>query len=234
MLFFGPTIHMLDFLMQSIGSYLNNIVGISLERGKFGGNAEFFKGWSIFYWAWWISWSPFVGTFIARVSRGRTIREFVFFVLLTPTVLSILWMGVFGGFAFDLQMKGTVDLAAIVQDDSSQALFSLLNQLPFTKLISFLAVLLVGTFFVTSSDSGSLVVDYMTSGGRLDAPKAQKIFWASMEGLIAIALIVGGGLSALQAASISTGFPFAVILIVISISLYKSLKKEADVMDVFE
>lgn len=233
-LFFGPTIHMLDFVMQSVGSYLNNIISVSMQRGKFGGDASFFTGWSIFYWAWWISWSPFVGTFIARVSRGRTIREFVFFVLLTPTVLSLIWMGVFGGFAFDLQLNNTVDIATIVQQDSSQALFAVLDQLPFTMLISFLAVLLVGTFFVTSSDSGSLVVDYMTSGGKLEAPKAQKIFWASMEGLIAIALIVGGGLSALQAVSISTGFPFSIILILISISLFKALKKESDYMSVFE
>lgn len=233
-LFFGPTVHMLDFLMQSIGSYLSNFTSIAFQRGKFGGDVSFFKGWSMFYWAWWLSWSPFVGTFIARVSRGRTIREFIFFVLLTPTILSLVWLGVFGGFAFELQLSGAVDLAGVVKQNPSKALFALLNELPFAELVSSLAVLLVGTFFVTSSDSGSLVVDYMTSGGSLDAPKTQKIFWASMEGLIAIALILGGGLTALQAASISTGFPFSIILILISINLYRSLKKEAEYMSVFE
>ena len=180
----------------------------------------------MFYYAWWISWSPFVGTFIARISKGRTVREFVFYVLLAPSIISFIWLGVFGGNAFDLQFNGTVDFSAIIKADSSKALFALLDNLPLKTVTSFLSILLVSTFFITSSDSGSLVVDYMTSGGEINTPVSQKIFWASMEGLIAIALILGGGLSALQAASISTGFPFAIILVLMTYSLYKVLQTD--------
>ena len=180
----------------------------------------------MFYWAWWISWSPFVGTFIARISKGRTIREFVLFVLLVPSFVSFLWLGVFGGLAFDLQLIQNIDIASVVAKDSSKALFVVLKTLPMSEIISGLAILLVATFFITSSDSGSLVVDYMTSGGKLDAPVGQKIFWASMEGAIAIALIAGGGLSALQAASISTGFPFGLFLLLMALAFKKDVEKD--------
>ncbi len=224
-IFFGPTIKLIDFFIQSTGGYLSNFIGISFERGALDNNSNFFRGWSMFYWAWWISWSPFVGTFIARISKGRTVKEFVLFVLIVPSIVSFLWLGVFGGLAFDLQLVGGVDIAKAVSEDSSKALFVVLESLPFSGLLSSLAILLVATFFITSSDSGSLVVDYMTSGGKLDAPTGQKVFWAFMEGAIAISLLIGGGLVALQAASISTGFPFAIFLIFV---VY-SLKKEMDI-----
>jgi len=179
----------------------------------------------MFYWAWWLSWSPFVGTFIARISKGRTIKEFVIYVLLVPSIATFIWMGVFGGLAFDLQLVQGVDIASVVKEDSSKALFVVLNELPLSSLLSFLSIVLVATFFITSSDSGSLVVDYMTSNGKLDAPPRQKIFWASIEGLIAIALLLGGGLVALQAASISTGFPFALFLVIVALCLRKELTK---------
>ena len=220
----GPTIKLIDFFIQSTGGYFSNFIGMSLERGAFDDNSDFFKGWSMFYWAWWISWSPFVGTFIARISKGRTVKEFVLFVLIVPSVVSFLWLGVFGGLAFDLQLSGGVDVAKVVSEDSSKALFVVLESLPFSGLLSCLAILLVATFFITSSDSGSLVVDYMTSGGKLDAPTGQKIFWAFMEGAIAISLLIGGGVVALQAASISTGFPFAIFLIFVAYSLKKEME----------
>lgn len=221
-LFTGPTIKLLNFFVDSTGTYLSNIVNLGFERGVMEDNAGFYKSWNMFYWAWWISWSPFVGTFIARISRGRTLKEFVLYVLFLPSFATFLWMGVFGGLAFDLQLNQGIDLAGTVSDDSSKALFVLLRELPLAKIISFLSIMLVATFFITSSDSGSLVVDYMTSGGKLDAPTGQKIFWASMEGALAIALIIGGGLSALQAASISTGFPFAIFILIMAWGLYKS------------
>ena len=221
----GPSVKVLNFFLQATGSYLKNFVSLGFERGAYSDNAEFFKGWSIFYWAWWISWSPFVGTFIARISKGRTLREFVFFVLFVPCAATFLWMGVFGGLAFELQLNAGVDIAAVVKNDSSKALFVVLKELPFHQVISFLSILLVSTFFITSSDSGSLAVDYMTSGGKLDAPIPQKVFWASVEGAIAIALILGGGLAALQAASITTGFPFALLLLLVGFGLVKKLRE---------
>ncbi|MDR9401385.1 MAG: BCCT family transporter, partial [Psychroflexus sp.] len=175
---------------------------------------------------WWISWSPFVGTFIARISKGRTLREIAIYGLIIPSLFSFLWMSVLGDTALQMQLDNTADLAGVVAGDSSLGLFKMLEELPYYKITAFLSVFLVGTFFITSSDSGSLVVDFMTSGGKLNAPKGQKVFWAFMEGAIAIALLVGGGLTALQSASISTGFPFAVILILVSISLVKTMKDD--------
>ena len=180
----------------------------------------------MFYWFWWISWSPFVATFIARISKGRTVREMAVYGVIVPSLFSFLWMSVLGETALDMQLNDTADLANVVANDSSMGLFKMLEQLPLYELTALISIFLVGTFFITSSDSGSLVVDYMTSGGKLDTPAGQKVFWAFMEGAIAIALLVGGGLAALQSASISTGFPFAVILILVSISLVKGMQKD--------
>lgn len=224
-LFLGPTVKLLDFFIQSTGAYLQNIISVGTERGTFTDNSGFFKGWNMFYWAWWLSWSPFVGTFIARISKGRTIKEFVIYVIGAPSIATFIWMGVFGGLAFDLQLVQGVDVASVVKEDSSKALFVVLNGLPFSSLLSFLSILLVGTFFITSSDSGSLVVDYMATGGKLNTPVRQKIFWAATEGMIAIALLLGGGLIALQAASISTGFPLALFLVIVAFCLNKELGK---------
>ncbi|MEO1625971.1 MAG: BCCT family transporter, partial [Bacteroidota bacterium] len=225
-LFIGQTPLLLDGFIENVGIYLDDFFVISTFRGAYASSGEWFKGWSMFYWAWWISWAPFVGTFIARISKGRTIREVAIYGLLLPSLFSFFWMSVFGGTAFELQFQEKIDIAAAVGVDSSKGLFLVLEQLPLTGITSFLTVLLVATFFVTSSDSGSLVVDYMTSGGKLDSPKGQKVFWASMEGAIAIALLVGGGLSALQSASLSTGFAFSVVLVVVSLSLLKALRND--------
>lgn len=225
-LFVASTVFLFDGFVESLGLYLTDFFELSTYRNQYGEEGKWFKSWSMFYWVWWISWSPFVGTFIARISKGRTLQDIAIYGLLVPSLFSMLWMSVIGGTALDMQLNNVADLAQIVTDDSSMGLFKMLENLPYYKITAILSIFLVGTFFITSSDSGSLVVDFMTSGGKLDAPRGQKVFWAFMEGAIAIALLIGGGLSALQSASISTGFPFAIILIFVSISLLKSLKKD--------
>jgi len=182
--------------------------------------------WTVFYWAWWISWSPFVGMFIARISKGRTVREFVFGVILVPTLLSFVWMSVFGGTALNMQAHGIADVAAAVNDDVAKAMFAMLDNFPVAELLSSIAVVLVVIFFVTSSDSGSLVVDHLTSGGKLDSPTTQRVFWAVIEGVVAAVLLIGGGLATLQTASVSTGLPFALVLLVGVYSLYIGLNQE--------
>lgn len=205
-------------------SYLSNLVPLSGWAGR--EDDTFLHGWTVFYWAWWVSWSPFVGMFIARISRGRTIREFMIAVLLVPTAVTVIWMSAFGGAALEQVQGGVGELAGGI-GDVSLALFQMLEQLPWAGITSFMAIILVLVFFVTSSDSGSLVIDSITAGGKVDAPVAQRVFWAVMEGMIAGALLYGGGkqaLDALQAGAISTGLPFTVLLLVMCVSLYRGLR----------
>jgi BCCT family betaine/carnitine transporter len=188
----------------------------------------FYHGWTIFFWAWWISWSPFVGMFIARVSRGRTVREFMTAVLVVPVLVTLVWMSVFGGNGIDQVTEGVGELAGGI-GDSSLALFQMLDQMPLTSITSLLGIILVLVFFITSSDSGSLVIDSITSGGKLDAPVPQRIFWAVTEGMVAGVLLAVGGdaaLNALQAGALSTGLPFTVVLLLICVSLAKALRHE--------
>ncbi|MBY4678383.1 BCCT family transporter [Marinobacterium arenosum] len=209
-----------------LGSYAENILPLSNWVGR--EDETWFHGWTVFYWAWWISWSPFVGMFIARVSRGRTVREFMIAVLLIPTLLSAVWMAAFGGTALDQAQAGVGALAEGVSD-VSLSMYQMLANLPLAELTSGIAVLLVLVFFITSSDSGSLVIDSITAGGKVDAPVSQRVFWATVEGLIAGVLLFGGGaeaLSALQAGAVTTGLPFTVILLLMCVSLYKGLKHE--------
>lgn len=182
--------------------------------------------WTVFYWAWWISWSPYVGMFIARISRGRTIKQFVLGVLIVPTMITFLWMSSFGGSALFLETNGIAEIAAAVEADQTTSLFILLDQFPLAIFTSFLAIILVLSFFVTSSDSGSLVIDGLTSGGKMHAPVGQRIFWATTEGVVAAVLLLGGGLGALQAGAISTGLPFVIVLLVMCYSLQRGLHKE--------
>jgi BCCT family betaine/carnitine transporter len=194
---------------------------------------SWFHGWTVFYWAWWISWSPFVGMFIARVSRGRTVREFVTAVLLVPTLVTIVWMSVFGGTALEQAINGVGALANGI-DSVSLAMFQMLDNLPLSGVASFIAIVLVLVFFVTSSDSGSLVIDSITAGGKIDAPISQRMFWAAMEGLIAGALLYGGGsaaLGSLQAGAIATGLPFTLVLLVMCYSLFRGLMQEKKAQD---
>ena len=188
----------------------------------------FYHGWTIFFWAWWISWSPFVGMFIARVSYGRTIREFLTVVMLVPVTVTMVWMGTFGGIGIDQATNGIGELAGGVTD-SSLAMFQMLSHLPMTGITSFLAIVLVLVFFITSSDSGSLVIDSITSGGKTTAPKAQRVFWVITQGSIAAVLLALGGstvLGALQAGAISTALPFTFVLVLMCISLAMGLTHE--------
>lgn len=215
----GPTVYILSGFTQNIGYYMANFLEMSLWTETFR-DTNWQGTWTVFYWAWWISWSPFVGMFIARISKGRTIKEFIVGVIIIPTTISFLWMSVFGGAAIFQQLNGINDLTAIISVDESLALFALVENLQLSTVLSIVGIILVIVFFVTSSDSGSLVVDHLTSGGKLDSPVPQRIFWAVMEGVVAATLLVGGGLSALQTASILTGLPFTLILMIMIYSLY--------------
>ncbi len=224
----GPTVYIFKAFTQNLGFYIQNLPQLSFWVETFYGaeGSSWQNPWTIFYWGWWISWSPFVGMFIARISKGRTVREFILGVMIFPTLLSFLWMSTFGGSALWLQTTGMADIAAAVNKEVSTALFMMLENFPITAITSSVGVLLVTIFFVTSSDSGSLVVDHLTSGGKLDSPVPQRVFWAVTEGLVAAVLLWGGGLTALQSASIATGLPFTVVLFIMCYSLYRGLQEE--------
>lgn len=228
LLVMGPTVYILKAFTQNIGFYIQNLPQLSFWVETFYGaeGSNWQNPWTIFYWGWWISWSPFVGMFIARISKGRTIREFILGVMLFPTLLSFLWMSSFGGSALWIQVTGVADIAGAVSKDVSTALFVMLESFPFTQITSLIGILLVTIFFITSSDSGSLVVDHLTSGGKLDSPVGQRIFWGVIQGLCAGTLLAGGGLVALQSASIATGLPFTVVLLFMCYSLHRGLKEE--------
>ncbi|GGB96652.1 BCCT family transporter [Marinobacterium zhoushanense] len=218
----GPTLALITGFFSNLVSYLEYLPALANPIGR--EDANFAAGWTSFYWAWWISWSPFVGMFIARVSRGRTVREFMISVLLIPSLACVLWMTVFGGTA----IHQVVDegYRAVADAELPLQLFTMLDALPMAQITSFIGIILVVVFFVTSSDSGSLVIDVISAGGKVDAPTPQRVFWCTFEGLVAIALILGGGLVALQAMAVSTGFPFTIVLLVASISVIKGLVTE--------
>ncbi|MEZ5657279.1 MAG: BCCT family transporter [Burkholderiaceae bacterium] len=218
----GPTVAVLTGFGANLLAYVSELPALSNFIGRTDEN--FYDGWTAFYWAWWISWSPFVGMFIARVSRGRTIREFMICVLLIPSLVCVLWMTAFGGTAIGQIIND--GYLAVSEADLPLKLFLMLERLPLSSVTSLIAVLLVIVFFVTSSDSGSLVIDTITAGGKVDAPVAQRVFWAVFEGLVAIVLLVAGGLSALQAAAVTTGLPFAIVLLLMCVSVMMGLARE--------
>ena len=220
----GPTLDLFAGFVASIGHYLAAIGPLSIWVGR--DDVDFMHGWTTFYWAWWLSWSPFVGMFIARVSRGRTVRGLVGCMLVVPVLLSALWMNVFGGTALSHYLDGGDDavILAVQAQQPELALFRMLEALPLSGLTSCIGIVLVIVFFVTSSDSGSLVIDTITSGGKLDAPVIQRVFWCVFEGIVAITLLVGGGLVALQTAALMTGFPFALVLLALCYSTWKGLR----------
>ena len=230
MLLVGPTLFVLSLYTQSLGYYIQVLPEFAFWNAAFT-ETQWQAWWTIFYWGWWISWSPFVGMFIARISKGRSVRELLVGVIFLPSILCFLWMSVFGGSAMNLQMTGERDVATAVNENVATALFDMLEAFPLTGIVSFIGVLLLISFFVTSSDSGSLVVDHLTSGGKLDSPKPQRVFWAVMEGLVAIALLIGGGLSALQTAAVSIGLPFSVILLIMCWSMKKAFTEELDLLE---
>lgn len=222
----GPTMVILSTMGSTLVGYVENILPLSNWVGR--EDEKFFHGWTVFYWAWWVSWSPFVGMFIARISRGRTLREFMASVLVIPVIVTLVWMSVFGGTGLEQAQNGIGELTNGLSS-VSLAMFQMLDNLPMAEIASLLAIVLVLIFFVTSSDSGSLVIDSITAGGKIDAPVPQRVVWAVFEGLIAAALLYGGGneaLKALQAGAIATGLPFTVILILMSISLAKALASD--------
>ena len=223
----GPTVFLLQTLVQNTGNYLSSLFSMTFNLHAYE-PTSWIGGWTLFYWGWWIAWSPFVGMFIARVSRGRTIREFVVGVLLVPVGFTFMWMTFFGDTAIHMiLMQGIGELADAVAADTAVALFKFLEHLPLSSMTSLLATLLVITFFVTSSDSGSLVVDMLTSGGEEESPVWQRIFWAVVEGIVAAALLLAGGLQALQTATIASALPFAVIMILMCWGLVRALRIEA-------
>jgi choline/glycine/proline betaine transport protein len=223
-LLLGPTLFILNGFIENIGIYVQNFPSLSTWNETYD-NTDWQNGWTVFYWGWWIAWSPFVGMFIARVSYGRTIREFIKSVLLIPTLVTFLWMTTFGDSALHIEMFGAGGIAKAVQENIPVSLFVLLENFPFSAVTSLLAIVVIITFFVTSSDSGSLVIDIITAGGNTEPPKVQRIFWAVMEGMVAAALLLGGGLVALQTAAISTGLPFAIILLGMCWSLHLGLNQ---------
>jgi BCCT family betaine/carnitine transporter len=223
----GAVIILTDF-WDGLLAYAENVIPLSNPHGRT--DEAYMHGWTAFYWAWWISWSPFVGMFIARVSRGRTVREFIICVLIIPSIVCLMWMAVFGGSAINdvLSNPATSQVKAQVIDayNPPLSLFAMLESLPLAAITSTIGIILVIVFFVTSSDSGSLVIDTITAGGKVDAPVSQRVFWCSFEGLVAIALLIGGGLGALQAMVISTGLPFTVILLLICYAIFQGLRSE--------
>lgn len=222
----GPTATLLGALLQNVGGYLSSMVDMTFNLHAYQ-PIEWMGDWTLFYWAWWISWSPFVGMFIARISRGRTIREFIVGVLLVPAGFTFLWLSLFGNTALIMELADNgISLVNTALEDSPTTLFMMLEQLPWSNLMALVATLLIMTFFITSSDSGSLVIDIITSGGNEDPPVWQRIFWAITEGVVASALLLAGGLSALQTASIISALPFACVMYLMCFGLIKGLHRE--------
>lgn len=232
MVILGPTLFIFDSFIENVGNYLANIVTLSTWSEAYSGT-DWQSAWTIFYWAWWVSWSPFVGVFIARISRGRTIREFVFGVLLIPMTILFFWFTTFGGVAIQMELLAAISpdlvspgLVAAVQADTGSAIFKLVEYYPLTKPITLLIVVMIVLWFVTSSDSASFVIDMLTAGGDTNPPKIQRLFWAIMQGVIAAILLAAGGLGALQAAAIVAGLPFALVIFVMMYALLRGMSRD--------
>ena len=224
-LFLGPTLFILDALIQNVGQYLKHLPELSTWTETY--NQDHWQAeWTFFFWGWWIAWSPFVGMFIARISKGRTVREFLLGVIFVPTLMTLIWVTVFGNTALFVEVFGNGGIAEAVSENTAVALFVLLDQFPLSFLSSLLGIILVVIFFVSSSDSASLVVDIITAGGNTNPPVKQRVFWATMEGVVAAILLLGGGLQALRTASLSSGLPFALVLLIMCVSLFLGLRTE--------
>ncbi|CAK6715289.1 conserved membrane hypothetical protein [Vibrio harveyi] len=218
----GPTLTIMTGFFENIMSYLANVPALSMPFGR--EDVNYSQGWTAFYWAWWISWSPFVGMFIARVSRGRSVREFIVCVILIPSTVCVLWMTAFGGTAISQYVNDGYQ--AVFDAELPLKLFAMLDVMPLSQITSIVGIILVVVFFITSADSGSLVIDTIAAGGKVDAPTPQRVFWCTFEGLVAIALMLGGGLAAAQAMAVTTGLPFTIVLLVATVSLVKGLMDE--------
>ncbi|GIP16954.1 glycine betaine transporter OpuD [Paenibacillus montaniterrae] len=221
----GPTSFIFETFTTSLGSYLQNIMNMSLRLTPFSRDT-WIGAWTLFYWAWWIAWAPFVGTFIARVSKGRTIKEFVIYVIIIPSLFGFIWFSVFGGTGLHLEMFNVVNLSDVVAQDTTIALFVTLENLPLGTIIAFIATLLVTIFFITSADSATFVLGMLTTDGNLNPSNKVKLVWGVLQSAIAVALLLSGGLSGLQTASIVAALPFAIVLIGMCFSLLKALQAE--------
>ncbi|WP_186579099.1 glycine betaine uptake BCCT transporter [Aquibacillus kalidii] len=222
--FIGPTILILNMFTDSIGGYIQNLAQMSFRIAPLNqDHRDWINGWTIFYWAWWISWSPFVGIFIARVSRGRTIREFIIGVLLLPALVSFIWFTTFGTSAIDIQSIGNVDLT---QYATEEVLFAIFNEFPGSQVLSIVAIVLISTFFITSADSATFVLGMQTTYGSLTPSNSVKLTWGIAQSTVALTLLFSGGLQALQNALIIAAFPFSFIMALMMVSLYRSLSKE--------
>ncbi|MDJ0376622.1 BCCT family transporter [Cryobacterium sp. PH31-L1] len=233
-LLLGPTMYLLRVLVQSLGGYFQDVVGLTFATSAYTGQAglDWQGGWTVFYWGWWISWAPFVGVFIARISRGRTVRQFIAGVLLVPTFVTFIWFAVMGGSAIRQAWEG--DGGGLFDPEvgivPENVLFNLLGTLPFGVILSVLAVIVIAIFFITSADSGSLVIDMLASGGDTNPPKWSRIMWAGLGGLVAIALLLAGGLAALQTGAILTAIPVSIVMIGMCIATYKAFRIEHEVL----
>ncbi|KAA9393763.1 BCCT family transporter [Kocuria coralli] len=233
-LLLGPTVFLLQNFVESIGVYLANLMQMTFDVGAYQrgeGASSWFTSWTIFYWGWWIAWSPFVGVFIARISKGRTIRQFIAGVLLVPTIVGFLWFSIMGGSGLFRQFAGQGDLVVDGELSVEAALFQVLEGLPLGTILSVVAIILVAIFFITSSDSGSLVVDMLASGGHPNPPTWSRVLWALLEGFLAVGLLLAGGLEALQAGSLITALPFSVILLLMCVSTVRALAAETIARD---
>ncbi|PNK61638.1 BCCT family transporter [Psychrobacter sp. FDAARGOS_221] len=226
----GPTQYIMDSFVENIGNYTQNIIELAFWNEAYS-KTDWQSAWTIFYWAWWVSWSPFVGVFIARISRGRTIREFLLGVLFVPMAILFFWFTTFGGVAVNMELEGALKgispgFIEVVQNDYGNAIFKLMEFYPLAKATTMLIIVMIVLWFVTSSDSASFVIDMLTSGGDTNPPKTQRLFWAVTQGLVAAILLAAGGLGALQAAAIVAGFPFAIVIVVMMYSLMRGLSRD--------
>ncbi|MGH3346326.1 MAG: BCCT family transporter [Nocardioides sp.] len=222
----GPTVFIMNTFTESMGGYLTHLPTMAFRTGAFGGDA-FISAWTIFYWAWWISWTPFVGMFIARISKGRTIRQFVVYVILVPSLVSFVWFSIMGGAAFDVQLSGAKDLGAVLADEGTEgALFTTLREYPWAAVTVVLAVLLIAIFFITGADSASIVMGMLSQHGKEEPMRWLVIFWGVAQGAVASVLLWSGGLSALQTLVIIVAGPFMLVIVAMCVSLMKSLREE--------
>jgi choline/glycine/proline betaine transport protein len=221
----GPTLFVIEVFVSTLGAYLERLPRLSLHLDP-GTGSEWQATWTLFYWGWWISWSPFVAIFVARISKGRTVGEFVTGVLLVPAVVTFLWFAVFGGTAIHLQSTGAADIAALVEENNAASLQALLAALPLGTITTVVATILITAFFVTSSDSGSLVDDMVTSGGDPHPPRVQRVFWATAEGVVAAILLLVGGLTAIRNAAISFGLVMSLLLIAAMVAVWVGMRAD--------
>ena len=227
-LVFGPTAYLFRLLVQSTGSYFQHLIEMSLWTGATGESA-WQQEWTVFYWGWWLAWSPFVGMFIARVSRGRTLREFVFGVLLVPTVFSFIWIGLFGGAALHNELYGAGGIQAVVEQDVTLALYQTIERMadPVAATVAAaIATVLIATYFITSADSGTLVINTILAQGDPDPPLPGRVFWNVVVGVLTAVLLAGGGVPTLQSAVVMAGLPFSLVVLVMLAGLLRALRSE--------